>query len=64
MKKEKKVVVIPEDEEKKNYVGAEWTGAELISSEYGKLITGKIYPVKEATALKSDGFKAVYKIMQ
>ena len=60
MKKEKKFVILPEVE-KKNYVGAEWIGAELISSEYGKLIAGKIYPVKEATALKSDGFKAVYK---
>ena len=43
------------------YAGAEWTGSELISSEFGKLEKGKLYPLTEERAIIADGFKPIYK---
>lgn len=44
-----------------NYVGAKFTGKnELWSPEFGKLIPGEIYPLKEDRVKAADGFEAVY----
>jgi len=43
------------------YIGAEWTGGDSMTPEFGKLKKGKIYPLKEERATPNSGFKPVYK---
>lgn len=45
----------------KKYIGAEWIGGECVSSDFGTLENGKIYPLKEEVAKNSNGWKPIYK---
>jgi len=60
--KEKKQDIIDIDKPAvdKKYIGAEWTGAELFTAEFGLLEKGKIYPLSEDRAKVSNGFKPIY----
>jgi hypothetical protein len=42
------------------YKGAKWTGTPAMTTEFGLLETGKIYPIPEERAKVSSGFVAVY----
>jgi hypothetical protein len=60
MKNSKKNYTLSRDEGKGSYQGAEWTGGPLMSSEFGLLQKGKVYPLKEETAKNSSGWLPVY----
>ena len=42
------------------YKGAKWTGTPAMTTEFGLLETGKIYPIPEERAKVSSGFVAIY----